>query len=535
MKLSPFNGSERTGIVAALVGSFAMMLMVLPMSPAAYAAPSVLSTDSSLNCENNDSLFSSSFSCSLTTTAGNAIIVFFGCLSGPVANCNNLSVVDSQNNTYHFVTNVQTSCSSDNCEEFAFWGTASSTGPDEITFASAGRAYLGGDVYDVSGMNTSGIKSAFGGSDGSTSPGTFAPLTPYPNGFVASGVIANDASEFEAGPGYTLIPGQPCYSCGMSGGWQGSEYQMWGNASSTTSPFDYPPTNAGWAELALSLAPNIATTSVTCAPSPVTVTMSSECTATVTGAFPTGTVTWATNGTGKFSQSSCSLSEGECSVSYTPSVPASPVMITASYGGDSNNPVSSDNYSLSVMKSVTTNTVKCSPSPIVVGAATTCTASVSGVSPTGTITWASSGVADFSPATTCTLSAGSCAVDYTPSSTSSPITITAIYGGDGDNTGSSGTFTLAVGAISSSTSSSSTSSTASVSTSSTHSTASTATSSSNSQSTVSIKSSVAPSSSSSSASSSSVSWSYSAMVAINVTLLALSGLVVSRRKGRRPL
>ena len=54
-------------------------------------------------------------------------------------------------------------------------------------------------------------------------------------------------------------------------------------------------------------------------------------------------------------------------------------------------------------------------------------------SPSGTITWTTSGVANFSPAATCTLSAGACAVSYVPSPSSIPIIITAAYSGDGNN------------------------------------------------------------------------------------------------------
>ncbi|MDA4137413.1 MAG: hypothetical protein OK449_10505, partial [Thaumarchaeota archaeon] len=380
------------------------------------------------------------------------------------------------NNAYHYFGSVETSCDDTTCNEEGFWATASSTGTDTLVFAAGGRAFLGGDLYDVAGINASTFRNAFGGSFVDNEPSLLPPLTAYANGFVAAAVIANSADQFSAYQGYTLIPGQPCYSCGMVGGWQASEYEAWGASAVTDGIFGYPQTNDGWAELAVSFAPNVATTSVSCTPSPVTVTTASTCTATVAAASPTGTITWKTNGTGTFSPPSCALSSSSCSVSYTPSVPSS-VLITANYGGDTNNPESSGNYSLSVAKGITTTTVTCSPSPITTGSPTTCSTSVSGVSPSGTVTWASSGVANFSPATTCTLSAGSCAVNYTPSSATSPVTITAVYSGDGDNDGSMGTFMLSVAQV---TTTSTTSSTTTSTTSSSSTTTSTSTTSSSS-------------------------------------------------------
>jgi hypothetical protein len=476
MKLGSAHALERTIPVAFLLGLFSVTLIILPGAALVTAAPMLVSTDSSANCENNDSLFSFSFSCSLNTTAGSAIIVFFGCLSGPPASCNHPSVTDSQSNVYRLLTNVETSCSDTTCEEYAFSATASSTGSDTVAFSTAGSAFLGADVYDVSGINATAFTEGFGGSSANYAPYIFTALTPYANGFVAAGVIANSAYQFVAGPGYTIIPGQPCYYCGMIGGWQASEYGFWGQNGTTIVPFNYQTTNDGWAELALAFAPNVDTISVTCTPSPVTVTEASECTAAMTGAAPTGTVTWTANATGSFSSTSCALSSGACSVSYTPSVPSSSVTVTANYGGDSNNPGITGSFSLSVMKATSTTVVTCSPSPVTTGSLTTCSASISGVSPAGVVTWASSGVANFSPATTCTLSAGSCAVNYTPSS-ASPVTITGLYSGDADNDGSTGMFSLSV-AQATTTSTTSSTTTSTTSSSSTTTSASTTTSSS---------------------------------------------------------
>src|SRR5207249_5533650 len=81
-------------------------------------------------------------------------------------------------------------------------------------------------------------------------------------------------------------------------------------------------------------------TSVACSPSSVAENTASSCTATVTdasgagGTTPTGTVTFTTNSTGTFSATTCTLSAGACSVTYTPTV-VGHALITGAYGGDS--------------------------------------------------------------------------------------------------------------------------------------------------------------------------------------------------------
>ncbi len=183
--------------------------------------------------------------------------------------------------------------------------------------------------------------------------------------------------------------------------------------------------------------------SVSCSPSPVVLDQSSSCKATVTGKSPTGTITWS-SGTGTFSPMSCTLTAGSCQVAFSPSDGSSPTTISASYSGDSNNQAATGSFSLPVSKAVTQTTTSCSPSPDQVSHATICKATVAGHSPTGIVTWASSGVSNFSPTSSCTLSQYSCSVTYTPASQDSPITITATYAGDSNNQGSSGTFTLDV-------------------------------------------------------------------------------------------
>jgi hypothetical protein len=466
MRHSSAGSSERTVIAVLILGTFAMSLTVIPLAPDVLASPYAFSSVSSAVCENNDSLFSSSFSCPLSVMARSTIVVFLGCLSGTSANCDNPSVVDSQGHKFSYLGDVETSCSGDTCAEYAFLATASPAGNDTLTFATAGRAYLGGDAYDVLDINASNFVVGNGASPMNTLPSLAESFEwSTPSRFVVVGDIANNAFQWTGGGGLILIPGQPCYPCGMNGGWQASEYATFTDITQTDGQYIYVQTNAGWAELGLSFAPNVSTTSISCAPSPAMVTLASTCTATVRGDSPTGNVTWTASGTGNFSRSSCTLSSGACSVSYTPSAPPSSVMISASYGGDFYNPGSSASYSLSADKDVTAVTVQCTPSPAAAGSPTTCTASVSGDSPTGTMTWTTSGVASFSPAATCALSAGSCAVYYTPSPATSPLTITAAYSGDGDNDPGMGTFPLAVSsAASSSTSTTTSSSSATIST-----------------------------------------------------------------------
>src|SRR3989454_7146975 len=122
----------------------------------------------------------------------------------------------------------------------------------------------------------------------------------------------------------------------------------------------------------------------------------------------------------------------------------SPVTITASYGVDVKYPQSSGSYSLQVTQGSTATSVSCLPSPVTVGSSSSCTATVTGSSPTGTITWTSNGTGGFSPATPCTIVRGTCIVSYKPSSTGSPVTITATYGGDVNYLKSSGSFSLSV-------------------------------------------------------------------------------------------
>lgn len=87
--------------------------------------------------------------------------------------------------------------------------------------------------------------------------------------------------------------------------------------------------------------------------------------------------------------------------------------------------------------------VSCSPSTVSLGSGVSCKATVSGSSPTGTITFSTKGGGTFAPSSGCTLSSGSCSVAYMPSSVGTQ-TITASYSGDAYNQASSGSTILTV-------------------------------------------------------------------------------------------
>jgi Bacterial Ig-like domain (group 3) len=209
-------------------------------------------------------------------------------------------------------------------------------------------------------------------------------------------------------------------------------------------------------------APDPTSTAVTCSPGTVTIGQATSCTATVTdtassgATTPTGTVTF-TSGTsgGSFSSSSCTLSpastsgQASCLVSYTPGQAGSET-ITGSYGGDSSHDASSGQATITVTLRATATALTCRHLLPVLDK---CTATVSDTSPgtattpTGTISFTSSGHGVFS-ATRCSLSgsgsSASCAVYYRTSA-GGPMkgqTITASYGGNGSHQSSTGSTTL---------------------------------------------------------------------------------------------
>jgi hypothetical protein len=103
----------------------------------------------------------------------------------------------------------------------------------------------------------------------------------------------------------------------------------------------------------------------------------------------------------------------------------------------------------------TSLSVSCSPSSVLVGAQTACTATVSNLDPTsslapsGPVTFSGSRPGTFSPAHSCDLSgtgaSSACSVQFAPSAGSvGLVSITATYNGDADHLGSSGSSSLKV-------------------------------------------------------------------------------------------
>jgi len=170
------------------------------------------------------------------------------------------------------------------------------------------------------------------------------------------------------------------------------------------------------------------------------------------GSVPTGSVAWSTNSTGTLSSASCTLSihktYSTCSVKFTPVAAGYSIIVTASYGGDSNNPPSAGTYSLTVTMKATKTTVSCSPTSVHAGSskAVTCKAKVKGYGDLDgesvTLTESGTGFVTFVTAT-CTLVKGNCSVTLVGTQAGS-VTVTASYGGDPNNQPSHGTANLTV-------------------------------------------------------------------------------------------
>jgi hypothetical protein len=135
----------------------------------------------------------------------------------------------------------------------------------------------------------------------------------------------------------------------------------------------------------------------------------------------------------------CSLnSAGSCSVPVSTSG-VGIAYIAFSYSGDANNNAGSGNGQLSITKAQSSTSLVCAPSTVTAGQPASCTATVTGYSPGGTVLWQSSDQAGVFSSNPCTLSTASCGVSYTAKSSA---VITAFYQGDQNNTVSQGTFSL---------------------------------------------------------------------------------------------
>ena len=182
------------------------------------------------------------------------------------------------------------------------------------------------------------------------------------------------------------------------------------------------------------------TTSISASPTSVSYGSSVTYSATVTPSTATGTVAF-TVGSTALCTATLTGGAGTCTAT---NAPGGSDTVTGTYSGDSNDGASSGTASLTVNAVGSSTTVSCSPTPVQAGYSTTCTATVAGTSPSGAVSWSTAGFGTFSPSASCTLSSGGCSVTYTPTASTSPVTITGAYGGDSNNAASSATFSLSV-------------------------------------------------------------------------------------------
>src|SRR3989442_1453799 len=155
-------------------------------------------------------------------------------------------------------------------------------------------------------------------------------------------------------------------------------------------------------------------TGVSCTPPSVVVGQPTTCTATVadtdvgTKSTPTGTVSFSSSGAGTFSSTSCTLlgrgTSASCSVSYTPiAFGTGPHTIPATFFCNTTPTAETGTLTLHVTLPSSSTGVSCTPPTVVVGQATTCTATVADTdvgtksAPTGTVGFSSSGSGTFSP------------------------------------------------------------------------------------------------------------------------------------------
>ncbi|OLE74499.1 hypothetical protein AUG19_08475 [archaeon 13_1_20CM_2_54_9] len=215
---------------------------------------------------------------------------------------------------------------------------------------------------------------------------------------------------------------------------------------------------------ALTVNKRATTTAVSCALGTVVVNIQSSCTATVAdtspGAVitPTGSVGFSSSGTGTFSAPSCTLSgtgaSASCSVNYTPTARNGGThTITGSHGGDASHNTSFNTFYMTVTPRATTTAVTCNSATVVVNQQTMCSATATDTSPgtvitpSGTVSFTSSGTGIFS--SSCTLggtgASASCNVNYTPTAFGTGThTVTASYAGDTAHQTSSGSAIVTV-------------------------------------------------------------------------------------------
>jgi RHS repeat-associated protein len=184
------------------------------------------------------------------------------------------------------------------------------------------------------------------------------------------------------------------------------------------------------AAVTLTVNPATSTTTVTATPNPATAGQAATLTANVTGVNATGSVTFKDGttilGTGTLTADSASLS-------YTFNT-AGAHSITADYAGDSNNAVSISTPVNMVVMAVSTTTLTVTPNPAKPGEPLSLTATVTGFYPSGTVTFMDGAI----NIGTATLTAD-IATFNTGFMVDGPHSLTAVFGGDPINTGSTST------------------------------------------------------------------------------------------------
>ena len=174
--------------------------------------------------------------------------------------------------------------------------------------------------------------------------------------------------------------------------------------------------------------PRAASISVSCSAASVVVGQSTTCNANVSDAeaagtaqYPTGTITFSSNGAGTLGTTSCSLTQigttttSTCAVTYTPTNAALAThTITGTYLGSTVHKTNSGTFGLAVGKRSTSTVVTCSPMVQPINQSITCTATVTDTQvvgtasfPTGTVNFTRNGSA-----------AGSCSLAMTNPTTS---------------------------------------------------------------------------------------------------------------------
>jgi len=212
-------------------------------------------------------------------------------------------------------------------------------------------------------------------------------------------------------------------------------------------------------------------TALACAPSAVKTSEASTCTVTVidesaTPSAPSGTVEFATNGVGAFSDAAvCTLApagadKASCDLTYIPiEVGGGHHKVFATYEADGSHRISQGTATIDVTAETpelppTRTALVCAPASRATGEPSTCIANVENTgaapsAPSGTVEFASNGAGDFS-ATSCTLdgaggSEASCEVEYTPTAVGGgQHRIVATYLGDAEHRLSQGTDAIAV-------------------------------------------------------------------------------------------